>query len=122
MPDEKRRFTRFPFKGKTELTVHDKVYVVDEITNLSIGGCLLPIETDYEPGTPCTVRIILDIPGGKTNITVKGTVVRREKGKLAIKFVSIDPDSLHHLKMLAIYNAGDPDRVVQEIKEHPGLV
>jgi hypothetical protein len=65
---------------------------------------------------------MLDIPGGRPKITVKGTVVRRERGKLAIKFVSIDPDSLHHLKMLALYNAGDPDRVVQEIKEHPGLL
>ena len=52
MPEDKRRFTRVSFSVKAELTANNVLYIAEEITNLSVGGCLLPIEADLEPGTP----------------------------------------------------------------------
>ena len=107
---------------KSELVVQDKKYAFDEIINLGIGGCLLQLETNLDPGTPCTLHIILKKTGNEPTVTVDGTIVRSERGNVAIKFIRIDLESLHHLQKIARYNSPDPDQVEQEIKEHPGLI
>ncbi|MFC1533756.1 PilZ domain-containing protein [Thermodesulfobacteriota bacterium] len=122
MTGEKRRFIRFPFNIKAEMIVKDITYKVDEIINLSIGGCLLSVQAYPEPGTPCTLRINLGITGNELIITIEGSLVRSNQGDAAIKFTKIDPDSLLHLQKIARYNSPDPDRVEQEIREHPGIV
>jgi len=122
MASEKRRFTRFPFKMKAELRVKNTLYETEEIDNLSIGGCLLSLQADLEPETQCNFSIILKTTGNEPTVSVEGTVVRCEQGKVAIKFTSIAPDSLFHLQKIAHYNAPDPDDVEQEIKDRPGLV
>ncbi len=122
MASEKRRFNRFPFNMKAELIVQDTVYEVAEIGNLSMGGCLLEIERVLDPGTECTLRIILTMSDEAPVITVKGKIVRSDQGNIAMKFTSIDIDSLHHLQMIARYNAPDPDKMEQEIKKHPGIL
>ena len=122
MEDEKRRFLRFPFKMKAELATPDRVYDVNRISNLSIGGCLLPIGGELEPGTPCTLRIKLSIEGEEPQVSVEGIVMRNEGEEIAIKFTKIDPDSLVHLQNIARYNSTDPDRVEKEIHERPGII
>ena len=119
---ERRRYIRFPYKMKSELVVQDKKYAFDEIINLGIGGCLLPVEVNLDPGTPCTLRIILKKTGNEPTVTVDGILVRSERGSVAIKFTRIDLESLHHLQKIARYNSPDPDKVEEEIKEHPGLI
>ena len=48
--------------------------------------------------------------------------MRSDQEMTGIKFTGIDPDSLFHLHNILRYNAVDPDRVEQEIDEHPGLI
>jgi hypothetical protein len=59
MSEDKRRFTRIPFRVKAEMTVNDVLYSAGEISNLIVSGCLLPIRVDLEPGSVCHVRILL---------------------------------------------------------------
>jgi len=122
MTKEKRRFTRFPFDTKVELSVNEKIYAVDKIVNLSIGGCLLPISVDIEPETSCTVKINLGSSDDGPVVKVGGHIFRSGEGSLAIKFTSIDPDSLYHLQNIARFNAPDPERIEEELEKHPGLI
>jgi len=122
MSDEKRRFTRVPFKSKSEMTVNDVSYTVEEVKNLSVGGCLLPIKADFKPGTECHVKIILTGTTSELSVEVYGEIVRCEPGAVAIKFVQISPDSLSHLRNIVLYNSPDSKVVEKEIREHPGLV
>ncbi len=122
MGGERRRFLRFPYKMKAELVVQEKVFEVDEISNLGIGGCLLPVYANLESGASCILRIILIEPDKEPIVTVKGTILRSEHEGVAIKFTSINPENLNHLQKIARYNSQDPDRVEREIKEHPGIV
>jgi len=122
MSDEKRQFTRVPFKSKWELTVSGVSYTAEEVKNLSVGGCLLPIKVDFMPGTECHVKIILPGTTSELNVEVYGEIVRCEPGAVAIKFVQISPGSLFHLKNIVLYNAADSGVVEKEIQEHPGLV
>jgi hypothetical protein len=121
MIGEKRRFTRFPFKMRAELTLGDKTHELNEIDNLSIGGCLVSLDTDIDIGTSCILRIKLGTTLREPTITMGGTVVRCESEKLAIRFTQIEPDDLIHLQRIALYNSYDSVKVENEIREHPGL-
>lgn len=118
MTDEKRRFTRTPFKVRAEIKTSDALYRVAEISNLSIGGCLLPITADLEPGTVCQMNIIL-AGTDDVRIRIKGKVVRSPPETIALQFNRIDMDSLFHLRNIIRYNAPDADAVDMEITKHP---
>lgn len=121
MIQEKRRFTRIRFRVKAEIRVEDILYPVETIENLSVGGCLLPIETVFEPGTPCRITIVLAETDSDLSVKVEGVIIRSSPEGAAVRFTHIDPDSLFHLKSIVRYNALDPDAVEMEITTHPTL-
>jgi len=122
MSDENRKFSRIPFKVKAELTVNDVVYSVEEISNLSIGGCLLPIKANLAVGTVCYMKILLSGTSSQLHIKIDGEIKRCAPGAVAVKFARIDPDSFFHLQNLVRYNFPDPDVIEKEIIEHPGIL
>jgi hypothetical protein len=122
MAEEKRRFSRIVFDMPTELTVADKVYAVERIENLSIGGCLLTVKGDLPVGALCRVAIKLNDTTHNLKVEVTGEIVRREAETAGIKFTGIRPDDLNHLQNIIRYNAENPDKISEEIKRHPGLV
>ena len=119
---EKRDFTRVPFKVKVEMTANKVLYSIEEIIDLSIGGCLLPINTDLQLGTQCNITILLTGTSPEVTVKVAGEVVRCGNGKMAIKFTRIDPDSLFHLHNIVRYNSRNPETVEWEILNHPGTL
>ena len=122
MSEEKRRFTRVPFKVSAEVKVDDTSYRTEEITNLSVGGCLLPIQADFETGTKCHVTIRLGGTSSELTVGVEGKIIRVSPRGLAIKFTGVDVDSLLHLQKIVRYNSSDPDAVEKEIRDHIGIV
>lgn len=122
MESDKRRFTRFPLKMNARLCVNKDSYNVDMFSNLSIGGCLLPILADLAPDTPCSLIIKLGMSESELTIKIEGIIIRSDHGDVAVKFIGIDPDSLFHLQMLARYNSTEPEKIEEEIKQHPGIV
>lgn len=121
MPSEKRRFTRIPFNVGAELKT-DKIYRSDKILNLSVGGCLLPVDRHFEPGTQCSVRIYMLGAMSELSVEVKGVVVRCGEGTVAVKFTEVSPDSLFHLQHIVLYNSIDTDLIEEELERHPGLL
>ena len=119
---EKRRFTRVPFRVKAEMTVNYVLSSAEEISDLGVGGCLLPITADLEQGNACHVRILLSGTSSELSVRVEGEIVRCKTGAIAIKFTHIDPDSLFHLQNIIRYNSSDSDPVEQELRDHPVLV
>lgn len=122
MPEEKRRFSRIVFRVAAELMVADTSFTADHIENLSVGGCLFPLSRSFPIGTACRVVISLDGAIDSPKVTVMGEIVRSDPERAGIRFTGIDPDSLFHLHNILRYNASDPDRIEQEIDDHPGLV
>jgi len=111
MSDEKRRFTRVPFRVMAEITVNNISYSSEEINNLSISGCLLPIEADLELGTECHLRIFLSRTNDEIIVKVEGKIIRCEAGVVAIKFTGIESDSLFHLQNIVRYNYPDTENI-----------
>lgn len=122
MTSEKRRFSRIVISMEAELAVPGKLFKVDEIVNLSVGGCQLNISDAIVTGTECSLLIILNPADRRMNVEVMGKVVRSDEEGIGIQFTSIEPEALVHLQNIIRYNAKDPDRIDSEIDEHPGLV
>ena len=122
MPREKRKFSRVAFRVAAEIRVDATTFTVQQIENISVGGCLFPTSRSFAVGTPCRVIISLDGAVDAPKVEVNGEIVRSDQEKIGIRFTGIDPDSLFHLHNILRYNAVDPDQVEQEIDEHPGLV
>ena len=122
MPSEKRKFSRIAFRVAAEIQVEDATFTVQQIENISVGGCLFPTSRSFAVGTPCRVIISLDGAVDAPKVAANGEIVRSDQEMTGIKFTGIDPDSLFHLHNILRYNAVDPDRVEQEIDEHPGLI
>ncbi len=122
MTQEKRRFSRIYFRLEAEMITDDGLYRVEEVINLGVGGCLLPITEELKPGTVCQLKFILSGDSSELSIRVEGKIIRHEPGAVAVTFTQIDPDSLFHLQNMIRYNSQDPEAVEQEILEHPGLL
>lgn len=121
MTENKRKFSRIPLKFDAELTAADQTFRVVEIMNLGMGGCLLPITVDLEPGTVCRLRILLNAAESEIGIDIAGEIKRSDFGTVAVQFTRIDPDSLFHLRNIVRYNYPDADVVDREIRKHPGI-
>ncbi|HBI14162.1 MAG TPA: hypothetical protein DDY20_01340 [Desulfobulbaceae bacterium] len=121
MSEETRRFSRIPFKVKSQLLIDDQVYLTPELSNLSVGGCLLPLSGTFPQGTPCLLKIFLEGTIEEMSIQVEGEIVRSTPDGIALKFLRIEPESLFHLHNIILYNAPDPDIIEHEISRHPGL-
>ncbi|MDY6837580.1 MAG: PilZ domain-containing protein [Thermodesulfobacteriota bacterium] len=122
MSDDKRRFTRVPFRVQAEITVDESSYYTEEIKNLSVGGCLLPVAAPLDVGTACHVRIQLSGTSSELHIEIDAQVVRCCAGEVAVKFTGVDLDSFFHLQNIVRYNSPDPDAVEEELRAHLGLV
>ena len=122
MTKEKRGFTRVLFRMKAELSVDNILYNVEKITNISVNGCLLPIAYVFKEGTPCCVRIYLNMKEKEADINVEGEIIRSVPGETAVKFTSIDVDSFCYLRNIIFHNAEDSEKIESENLKHPGLI
>jgi hypothetical protein len=121
MGSENRKFTRFYYKMRSELSINNCTYKMEELINLSIGGCLLPSSVNAKTDDICMLKIMLGDNEDAPVVLVEGKIVRIDDVTSAVVFTKIDPESLEHLHSIALYNASDPKKVEQEIKKHPGL-
>lgn len=121
MEEGKRKFSRIPFKTEVELKIGDHCHHCDMISNLSVGGCLVPIHPQAQPGDDCHVTITLGGTSSRLTLAMKGRIMRTSPEGTAIKFTSIDVDSLFHLKNIVRYNAADTAAVEREIQNHFGI-
>lgn len=121
MTEDNRRFSRIPFKVKAKLKIGDQIYSAPELSNLSMGGCLLPLTVNIYPGTSCELDIMLEGTTEELHVRVSGEVVRATQEGVAVRFLSIEPESLFHLQNIILYNAPDADTIEHEISRHPGL-
>jgi hypothetical protein len=121
MGQEKRRFSRVVFPVRARLAVAGAVYQVEQVVNLSIGGCLLALSgMEIAPGSDCTVTLLL--PWMAPGVEISGRVARVGPEELSVQFTRVEPEGLFHLQNIVRYNAPDPDLIEAEIRARPGLL
>lgn len=125
---DRRRFHRFPFQAECELMVDEARPQPCELLDLSINGALVAVpdskafESSREGDLTLRMRGLNN--GRRTDMVVNVRAVRVEEGRIACRFVHVEPDSFENLKDLVADNLGDLamlDRELTQLDYWPGL-
>lgn len=112
----KRRFSRLPFRSASLLTMGTAGGTLDtELIDISLKGALVARPSGVQPavGTPAVLSIHLE--DSDVRITMKGTIAHVTDGRLGLQCLSIDVESMIHLRRLMELNLGDPGLLDREL-------
>jgi hypothetical protein len=115
MTQERRRFHRIDFDARVEIAHGDNNWQA-QLLDISLKGVLLTKLGHYElPATSVLpVKIILS---DQTNIAMSTQVVHQTVDQVHLSCVTIDIDSISHLRRLIELNLGDADAAERELSE-----
>ena len=115
MTQERRRFSRIDFDARVEIAQGDKNWQA-QLLDISLKGLLLAKMGPYQlqPTTPILVKIILS---DQTSIAMSAQVVHQTLEQLHLACVTIDIDSISHLRRLIELNIGDTSAAERELSE-----
>ncbi len=119
MTDENRKFSRIGFWGAGEIIVEGKTYAIEQVEDLSVGGCHFALESNFSKGVVCVIHMFL--AEGQITVEAEGEIAWTDGKTIGISFTSIAPEDLQHLKNIIRYNAPDSEKVEQEMKNNPGI-
>lgn len=123
MTEEKRRFSRIKINRPVTLSfAGGPTFRNSTSEDLSVGGCLVASDHLTKIGAECSIAIFFDEQDKDRCIDIKGIVIRCERGVIGVKFTTITPENLFHLKNLIRFNTPDPERIDSEIQNRPGIV
>ncbi len=105
MSDEKRRFTRFSFDKKIELTTEDGQRILALVNNLSLKGAAITLEDDVELDKNSAFSFKMHFMEDE-DIVIEGDalVVEANGNRYSIQFIGVGQSYFDHLKRLLELN------------------
>lgn len=115
MTQERRRFSRIDFDARVEIAQGDNNWQA-QLLDISLKGLLLAKMGPYQlqPTAPILIKIILS---DHTSIAMSAQVVHQTLEQLHLACVTIDIDSISHLRRLIELNIGDASAAERELSE-----
>lgn len=112
---EKRPFSRVTFNAPATLTQGGKRWP-SEVLDISLKGALatLPESTELNEQQPVNIEIRIS---DQVEIDMHCRVAHREAGHIGLSCLSIDLDSIQHLRRLIELNLGDSAAMERELSE-----
>lgn len=112
--DERRRFSRLPFRAESALVVDGSRFPT-RLMDISIKGALVsqPEGWPQEGATHPMLEIRLE--DSNVKIHMQTEVVHFRGNELGLACLTIDVDSMTHLRRLVELNLGDPNLVEREL-------
>lgn len=83
--------------------------------DISLKGALVELQGNMEKNKGDLCKLMLHLPGSESVITMETEVRHIEKSHLGLHCVSIDVDSITHLRRLMELNMGDPGLLEREL-------
>lgn len=113
-PQEKRRFSRIPFDAQVLLRTAGKQWH-SHLFDISLNGVLLarPEAWDGAIGEKFTLEILFEASGAL--IAAEIALAHADQQKIGFRIISIDVDSVAHLRRLMELNLGDEDLLNREL-------
>jgi len=111
---ERRRFTRIEFDADTELTVGDQTYPV-ELVDISLKGALIKSDA-LLANLNDEVTINIHLAGDDVIIRMPAEMTHASEGMLGFRALSIDLESISHLRRLVELNIGDETLLERELE------
>lgn len=110
----KRLFTRIHFEANAVLNTFPGKHEC-KLVDISLKGALVERRLPWREtiGEPCNLAVKL--AGGGTSIQMAGEIAHIEEGRLGIRCLQIDLESITTLRRLVELNLGDEDLLNREI-------
>jgi len=117
---EKRKFSRITFAGKCSLnetlTGPLKIWQT-KVFDISLKGALVECPDFWSYPTDSAVMLNLSLEGSDIILECEGVICHQESGRLGIKFLTLNLDTISHLKRLIQLNLGDDESLHREISQ-----
>lgn len=111
-----RKFSRLPFNTESGLSFHGEEGTHStHLIDISLKGALVDLPAGRPVSIMERVRLQVRLPGSDVTITMDGEVAHVEQGHLGMNCVSIDMESMIHLRSLMELNLGDPGLLEREL-------
>lgn len=112
--DEKRHFSRINFTASTQIEFNGNVYE-GELLDLSFRGALLgfKVPVPLKMNDCCVINISLHSSDIKMVFDAEVTHIHDDN--IGFKFISIDVETMIHLRNLLSLNVGDYDKITDEL-------
>lgn len=116
MTDERRQHFRIAFHSPAELVFPDRTINV-VVLDLSLKGALirLPADTAIEDYSVCMLHVHLSNAEIDDNISMEARVAHHQGDRAGLLCLTIDIDSVTHLRRLVELNLGDPKLLEREL-------
>lgn len=109
-----RRFSRIPFVAHAELR-SDREQWPAELIDISLKGALVTLAPGKTVALGQRLTLAVQIDGGGASIYMDAQVAHQEPGRIGLRCLHIDLDSITHLRRLVELNLGDPARLDREL-------
>lgn len=114
MTQNRRQFTRIPFKTEARVFLPNGDFVV-EVVDLSLKGALIRPQDELfvTVGSNCVLEI--QLADATSSIRMESTIVHHQGCYYGLACREIDLDSVTHLRRLVALNLGDEALLEREI-------
>ncbi|MCW8883410.1 MAG: PilZ domain-containing protein [Sedimenticola sp.] len=111
--DDRRHFHRILFDAPVTLVFADNEFQT-KLVDISLNGALLETTEAFScaPNDRVTLRIQL---GDETFIDMEAQITHMDAGRLGLRCVFIDMESIGHLRRLVELNLGNPELLEREL-------
>jgi hypothetical protein len=124
MMEEKRKHTRIPLRFKVELEFKTGAVYKGYTKDMSFRGACIILDSNHTltPGQKCSLTLFLQDKKG-ISIRFFCQIIHINKKNIGLNYLSIEGlEGYEHYKNLMISNHEQPDYLLKELSEHPGLI
>ena len=116
MTDERRLHSRIAFHSPAELVFPDRTIAV-VVLDLSLKGALVSLPSDIviNQQSVCMLHVHLNDAEIKDNISMEARVAHCDGARAGLLCLTIDIDSVTHLRRVVELNLGDPTLLEREL-------
>jgi len=117
-----RQYSRSKVSIAATLSTRDGNAFGVEVADLSMGGVFVHTDKQLEEGEHCQISMLLGHIQHELPILADAIVVRNVPNGIALRFESIQLESIASMQHVIVDHADDPDQAELEFSSHGGWI
>lgn len=113
---DKRRFSRIQFECESVLEVGQQRFTT-QLADISLKGALVARPDDWTVKIGASAELEMRLSGSDILLRMQVEIAHEKDDRLGIRFVSIDLESIGHLRRLMELNLGDSELIGRELTD-----
>lgn len=120
---DKRKHQRLEIAVASTIAVGDSARYHGTTKNISFSGTYINCNEEAVPeiGTSCIVTLTLQEGDEPMTIKFKARVKHQKKSSVGLEFQAIFAEDYNDFVYLMVNNSPDPDALLEEISQNPGI-